>query len=41
VRFLKAPEFWGGVLLGYLLVVAFPSLNLRAGPIRASAGPAR
>jgi len=40
VRFLKAPEFWGGVLVGYLLVVSFPSINIRAGGVRASAGRA-
>lgn len=36
MKFLKAPEFWGGVLVGYLLVVAFPSINIRAGAIRGS-----
>lgn len=33
---LKDPRFWGGVLVGYLLVVAFPSINVRAGAIRGS-----
>ena len=40
MRFLKSPEFWGGVLVGYLLVVAFPSINLRVAGVRGSVGRA-
>lgn len=38
MSFLKDPRFWGGVLVGYLLVVAFPSLNVRAFGIKGSVG---
>jgi len=30
VRFLKSGQFWGGVLVGYLLLVVFPQFNVRA-----------
>ncbi len=37
---LKDPRFWDGVVVGYLIVVAFPSLNIRALGVRASVGKA-
>ena len=30
MRFLKSGQFWGGVITGYLLLVVFPQLNVRA-----------
>ena len=40
MKWLKAPEFWGGVLVGYLLVVAFPAINVRVAGIRGGVGKA-
>ena len=30
MRFLKSGTFWGGFITGYLLLVIFPQLNVRA-----------
>lgn len=30
MRFLKSPQFWGGFAAGYLFLVVFPQLNVRA-----------
>lgn len=30
MSFLKSGQFWAGVLVGYLLLVAFPQFNIRA-----------
>lgn len=30
MRILRSGQFWAGVLVGYLVVVAFPQLNVRA-----------
>jgi hypothetical protein len=35
---LKNHTFWAGVVVGYLLLVLFPQLNVRAGAIKASVG---
>lgn len=35
---LKNHVFWGGVVVGYLLLVIFPQLNVRAAGIKASVG---
>lgn len=40
MSFLKDPRFWGGVVAGYLLLVCFPSLNVRAFGVKASVGKA-
>jgi len=38
VSVLKDGRFWAGVLVGYFLLVAFPSLNIRALGVGASVG---
>lgn len=30
MKALRSGQFWAGVLVGYLLLVAFPQLNIRA-----------
>jgi hypothetical protein len=30
VRALRSGQFWAGVLVGYLVLVAFPQLNVRS-----------
>jgi hypothetical protein len=30
VRLLRSGQFWAGVLVGYILLVAFPQLNIRS-----------
>lgn len=30
MRVLRSGQFWAGVLVGYLVLVAFPQLNIRA-----------
>jgi len=30
MRALRSGQFWAGVLVGYLLVVVFPQLNIRS-----------
>ena len=37
---LKSKQFWAGVVVGYLLLVVFPQLNLRAMGVKASVGRA-
>ena len=34
MRFLKSGTFWGGFVTGYLLLVIFPQLNIRAAAIK-------
>lgn len=29
MRFLRSGQFWAGVIVGYLLLVVFPQLNVR------------
>lgn len=35
---LKDPRFWAGVVVGYLLLVIFPQLNVRVMGVKASLG---
>ncbi len=35
---LKSGTFWAGVLVGYLFLVVFPQMNLRAMGVKASLG---
>ena len=37
---LKDGRFWLGVLMGYLLLVVFPQMNVRAMGVKASVGRA-
>jgi hypothetical protein len=37
---LKNPVFWAGFVAGYILLVVFPQLNVRAAGIKASVGRA-
>ncbi len=30
MKFLRSPHFWGGFVTGYLFLVVFPQLNVRA-----------
>jgi hypothetical protein len=30
MRLLRSGQFWAGVLVGYLILVVFPQLNIRA-----------
>lgn len=38
MKFLSNKHFWGGVVVGYLLVVLVPQLNVRAMGVKASVG---
>ncbi|MDA8319063.1 MAG: hypothetical protein M0030_04505 [Actinomycetota bacterium] len=40
MRFFRDPTFWGGVLVGYFLLVLFPQLNVRMMGVKASVGKA-
>jgi hypothetical protein len=37
---LKDKRFWAGVVVGYVLLVAFPQLNVRALGVKANVGRA-
>ncbi len=38
MRVLKSGQFWAGVLVGYLVLVVFPQMNIRAMGVKASVG---
>jgi hypothetical protein len=40
VGILRDHRFWAGVVAGYLLLVVFPQLNVRAMGVKASIGKA-
>jgi hypothetical protein len=40
VGILRSHQFWAGVVVGYLLLVVFPQLNVRAAGVKASIGKA-
>jgi len=38
MHILKSGNFWAGVVAGYLLLVFFPQLSIRAAGVKASIG---
>ena len=38
MRVLRNGHFWAGVLVGYLILVVFPQMNIRAMGVKASIG---